>query len=174
MAYLQYATFEDSDISIGDYSGNAAICCHADNSTPENYDVDYSSVPYYVVSPDITGTDAALANMPRVAFPCATLDSDGTASNANGYGDSYGWFWIGGVCPVNDATILDGTAGSGIGADVGCGSMVSSGAVVAAFSTASIYIERPDFSATFNTDGTAGPMQLPILGWVDTSQVNQA
>lgn len=169
MMYLMYTTFEDTDVSVGDYSGNAAICCHADNSTPQNYDDDVSAVPYYVVSPDVTGTDGAIGKQPRVAFPCASMDSDGTTGYTNGYGDAYGWFWVGGVCPCADATILDGTDGNKVGAVVGCGSMVSSGAIGFCWSTTNAYIERLDFSASYNTDASAGPGQLPIAGYLDTS-----
>jgi len=42
-----------------------------------------------------------------VVLPCATLA-----------GYQYGWFWCGGVCPVDDVTLFRGSADSELGADM--------------------------------------------------------
>ena len=175
MQYLKYHTFEDTDISVGDFSSNLGVCCHYDASQAEDYKVDLSVVPYYVVSSDITDTDAVpsgkLGPGIRIAYPCASLSSDGSSALTNGFGDAFGWFWVGGVCPVEDATILDGTAGDGIGAEVACGSMVVAGAVIAGISTASIFIESPDVSAVSGADVSEGGNVPTIIGFVDTSSL---
>jgi hypothetical protein len=176
MAYLMYHTFEDSDISVGDYTNNVGICTHYDASQAEKYVVDTSTVPYYVVSNDVTDTDAGklltsfVGPGIRVAFPCATLDSDGSSAYTNGYGDSYGWFWVGGVCPVKDCTIFDDETGAGNGAEIGCGSMVNGGAVLAGVSTTGIYVEAFDMSSY--AEATDEIVNLgPVMGFVDTSGV---
>lgn len=174
MMMLKYHTFEDSDISVKDYSGNAGICCHYDASDAEDYNADFSMVPYYVICNDITNTDAANIGTTtgtgiRIAFPCATVSSDGTSAYTNGYGDAYVWSWVGGVCPCLDATLLDASAGGGSGAYIGCGSMVTSGSVVAGFSTTSIFLEAPDVSAFSGADASEGGNVPCIVGFLDTS-----
>ena len=175
MMYLKYHTFEDSDISIGDFCANTGICCHYDASQAEDYKVDISKVPYFVVSNDITDTDAGTAGEltpgMRVSFPCATMSSDGSSALTDGFGDVFGWHWVGGVCPVNDATILDDLAGTGVGAGIGCGSMMISGGVIAGISTASIYIESPDMSAVSNADNSEGGNVPGLMGFIDTSGI---
>lgn len=175
MTYLRYHTFEDTDISIGDYTSNVGICAHYDASDAEDYVVDTSTVPYYVMCNDITNTDAAKqgATGPgfRIAFPCASLSSDGTSALTNGYGDAYGWFWTGGVCPVEDCTIFDDETGAGDGAEVGCGSMLAGGSFIAGVSTAGIFLEAPDVSAISGADASEGGNVPQIAGFVDTSGI---
>ena len=57
-------------------------------------------------------------NTQRLAMACATLESDGTVTETQGYGDAYGWFWVGGVCPAKEITILDDDTGAYQGHDV--------------------------------------------------------
>lgn len=141
MMYLQYHSFENACVSK-DMSDSLQLCTPYDGSDCEWFD--NSHTPYFVVTNEITlGNSDATRGM-RIAFPCATMDSDGTScdpSANNAYGDQWGWFWIGGVCPCKDATILDGTAGSGFGVEFGC---------------ASTYTGGPMTLDDFSTDGTTG------------------
>ena len=111
MMYLMYHSYEAGalyDVS-NDFSDGQFWCTHADGSTAQNYATiaDNSTIPYYVVSKCITKTAGDLSLIGAVAVPCCTLSSDGTGVYVAGYGDSYGWFWVGGVCPAKDITIFD-------------------------------------------------------------------
>jgi len=134
MMYLVYHSYESGalyDISQ-DFSDGFPGCAHADGSTAAHYCTlaEVSTIPYYVVTKCIT-TDGGDVDYTRsncavaaIAVPCATLSSDGTACfTQGGYGDSFGWFWVGGVCPCKDATIMDNRSSTmstctGIGACV--------------------------------------------------------
>ena len=120
MQYLMFHQFEDQDIDVDDFSEGQAWCAHLMDMTAntEMYDSDQSSTPWYVVTNEITALYSDATRAQRLCMPCFTLTSDGTLAQAQGYGDAYGWFWVGGVCPVADATILDDDTGTGIGHDV--------------------------------------------------------
>lgn len=136
MMYLEFHAFSDAVISgciSQDFSDGFQACTHADGSTAAHYDVmaDTSFIPYYVVSKcyTIAGGEVDYTRSQSfngaVAIPCATLNSDGTKCiTQGGYGDSYGWFWVGGVCPAKDVSIFDvanrtyGSGCCGIGACV--------------------------------------------------------
>jgi len=128
MMYLMYHSYEAGalyDVS-NDFSDGQFWCTHADGSTAQAYGTiaDNSTIPYYVVSKCITTTGGDVSLVGAVAVPCVSLASDGTGVFVAGYGDSYGWFWVGGVCPAKDITILDedsagnGSVCQGIGACV--------------------------------------------------------
>ena len=129
MMYLQYHSYESGalyDVS-NDFSDGQFWCTHADGSTAQAYDTiaDNSTIPYYVVSKCITTVGSDVSHIGAVAVPCCSMSSDGTACiTQGGYGDSYGWFWVGGVCPAKDITIFDedsaglGSTCAGIGACV--------------------------------------------------------
>ena len=135
MMYLMYHSYCNAviagDISQ-DFSDGFQACTHCDGSTAQAYDVmaDTSVIPYYVVSKcyTIAGGEVdytrSQSSAGAVAVPCATLSSDGTGVYVAGYGDSYGWFWVGGVCPAKDVSIFDvanrtlGSGCCGIGACV--------------------------------------------------------
>lgn len=131
MAYLMYHSFESVDISA-DYSDGLQVCSHFDNSDAEKYILDISACPYYVVSNELTAANSDISSGAGVAFPCFTLESDGTKSSVanQSYGDAYGWFWIGGVCPCRDVTRLDGTLGLFIGVDISCDTLMRKGPVM--------------------------------------------
>lgn len=80
---------------------------------------DNTALPYYLVSRCVSAC-AGRSDFSRsvvggpYALPCWTASSDGSVAATNGYGDAYGWFWIGGVCPARDVTLFDG-AGAGVG-----------------------------------------------------------
>lgn len=138
MMYLCYHSFENACVSA-DMSDSLQLCTHYDGSDCEWYDNSHS--PYFVVTNEITkGITDATKGM-RIAFPCASLASDGTDAYASGQGDSWGWFWVGGVCPCKEATILDGTAGNGLGVEFECASTFTGG---------------PMTLDDFSTDGTTG------------------
>jgi hypothetical protein len=121
MQYLAYHSYETGalyDVS-GDFSDGQFWCTHADGSTAAFYGETFSQVPWYVMSKCITKGAGDVSTYGAMAVPCATLASDGTACfSQGGYGDSFGWFWVGGVCPVDDVTIFRGLADSAKGADV--------------------------------------------------------
>lgn len=129
MMYLSYHAFEAACVSA-DFSDTEFMCVKSDMTTEEWYDNSYPS--YFVVTNEMTVGTSDFSRGCRLAIPCASLDSDATSSSIDtrttgNYGDSWGWFWVGGVCPCRDATILDGTVGSGYGAEVQCTSTYEGG-----------------------------------------------
>ena len=125
MIYLEYHSYESGatyDVS-NDISDGFPGCAQADGSTAAHYDTiaDNSTIPYYVVTRCLTTAGGqvdytrANAGVGAIAVPCCSMSSDGTACiTQGGYGDFYGWFWCGGVCPAKDITFLDDN-GAGIG-----------------------------------------------------------
>ena len=167
MMYLSYHAFESADVSA-DFSDSLCLCTPSDQSTEEWYD--NSSSSYFVVTNEITEGNSDATRGMRIAFPCATLSSDGTDSgpDGNSYGDSWGWFWIEGVCPCKDATVLDGTVGSGYGVEFACASTFEGGPITLDdFSTDRIYFAQH----TYDQQSTAftGVKRKPILGYGDVS-----
>ena len=137
MMYLMYHTFEGAvdgcdcskDWSVGGLPACYHVCWSQSKSTQVCI-AETSTAPYYVVTRCITGTYAdsdytRSRGAGPIAIPCWTATSDGTGAYAAGYGDAYGWFWVGGVCPAKDATVMDGkNAGTG-SACAGIGACVS-------------------------------------------------
>lgn len=117
MMYLSFHDYSAVDIS-GDFSDGNFWCSHYDGSDAEKYSTDFSSSPYYVVARCYTAASTDVTKGAPVAVPCFSLASDGSGAYVAGYGDAYGWFWVGGVCPCLDATIMKGLADSDAGADV--------------------------------------------------------
>jgi len=123
MMYLEYHSYESGglyDVSA-DISDGFPGCAHADGSTAAHYDTiaDTSTIPYYVVTRCLTTAGGqvdytrANAGVGAIAVPCCSMSSDGTACiTQGGYGDFYGFFWVGGVCPAKDITFYD-NAGAG-------------------------------------------------------------
>lgn len=127
MMYLQYHSFENACVSQ-EFSDSLQLCTPYDGSDCEWFDNSFAS--YFVVTNEITYGNSDATRGMRIAFPCATMDSDGTScdpSANNAYGDQWGWFWVGGVCPCKDATILDATLGLGLGVDFECSSTYQGG-----------------------------------------------
>lgn len=157
MMYLMYHSFE-SDCISQDMSDSVQLCVPFDGSTAELYD--NTNTPWFVVTNEVTnvalnndGTRSGL-----IAFPCATLDSDGTSAYGNGYGDSYGWFWVGGVCPCKDATILDGTSGNGLGVEFACSSGFYGGALAIDISTSRIFLSEYNQASDLPFTGQTSPI----------------
>ena len=113
MQYLMYHSLEDADkIDVADYSKGSAWCAHmTDSCSAERYLDDISGCPNFIVTNEITAADCDATEAQRLCFPCFTLESDGTTAEDNSYGDAYGWFWVGGVCPCKEATLLDDGTG---------------------------------------------------------------
>ncbi len=120
--YLMYHSCEAGalyDVSK-DFSDGFPACSHADGTTAQALIADTTAIPYYVVTRCISGETFGEVDYSRVgsagayAIPCWTASSDGTAAYVAGYGDSYGWFWVGGVCPCKDVTLFDASS-TGIG-----------------------------------------------------------
>lgn len=161
MMYLMFHDYSGDDIS-GDFSDGNFWCSHYDGSEAEKYSTDFSATPYYVVARCITEGVTDVTRGTPVAVPCATLASDGTTAYANGYGDAYGWFWVGGVCPCLDVTILKGAADSDAGADV----------TMSIRQVGAIYPHRATTTLMFHTTADAtnpAAETTPAAGWICTT-----
>jgi hypothetical protein len=144
MMYLHYHAFESGAISR-DYSDTVQWCVQSDVSTSELND--NSHAPYCVVTNEVTAGTTDWSRGALLALPCSTVTAsdgttDGTANNS--YGGGYGWFWVGGVCPVLDATLFDTTQATttGVGVEVECGSLYAGGPLTIDVSTSRIYFEN--------------------------------
>ena len=165
MMYLSFHDYSAQDIS-GDYSDAAFWCSHYDASDAELYQVDISVCPYYIVSRCYTAVNTDVTRGAPVAVPCATIASDGTGAYAAGYGDAYGWFWVGGVCPCADVTLMQGTASVLYGADVTM-AVTKKGAVYA-------YMDGTTASLNFRSSGDLTQPHSdpnPPIGWACTTVV---
>jgi len=170
-----------SDISA-DFSDGNMYCAHSDSSDAEKANTDFSVTPYYVVTRCFSaggGVQASdITSGAPLAIPCATLNCDGTGVQIAGYGDCYAWFWVGGVCPCADATLMQGTAGSLAGADVSVETLMRRGPVMACFSGTTIGFLSLDVSNIADTTtlaAEAGVLPImgihPPIGWACTSAV---
>ena len=130
MAYLSYHCYSTTVgvIEAGDLSLNVGWCFHWDQSDAVFYaaqGADTSIVPYYVVG-GIEGQADGFTDSSKggaLAIPCLSKSAgESSAAYVSGYGDSWGWFWVGGVCPVQDVTLFKGAADTSFaGLDVTCG-----------------------------------------------------
>ena len=184
MMYLMFHDSSSADIS-GDFSDGNMYCSHYDGSKANKYQVDISAVPYYVTTRCYSagggdhGSDITSGS--PIAFPCATISADSSIQHvdddafATGFGDAYGWFWVGGVCPCADATLLQGTAGSLAGADISVDTLMRKGAVMAEYSAHTIGLFSCDVSnyddATTLDNNVANTNIELAIGWVCTSAV---
>jgi hypothetical protein len=164
MMYLSYHSFESGAVSA-DFSDTEFICVKSDQSTEEWYDNSFAS--YFVVTNEITIGNSDFTKGCRVAIPCSTMGSDGTASYGNGYGDNWGWFWVGGVCPCKDATILDGTVGSGYGAEVACSSTYEGGPLALDTSGDRLFFKEHIYGPA--TPNIYGIQNQPVVAYGDVS-----
>jgi hypothetical protein len=119
MQYLAYHDYSAVDISA-DYSDGLPFCAHAD-TTREVVIGEGSTPPYFMLARCYTAAAWDGTKGAPMALPCSTSiagDSSLSGDNADrGYGYGLGWFWVGGVCPVNDVSLFRGTADSKLGAD---------------------------------------------------------
>lgn len=156
MAYLAYHCYssaigliESTDLSLG-----RGFCFHYDASDAVAYaaqGADTSIVPYYVVTSPESGADAVsdITKGGAVAITCATKSAgESSAAYVSGFGDSFGWFWVGGVCPVQDVSIFKGAQDTEfVGSD---------------FTTGANFIAAPfivEYSSTTGKPDFAGPSQ---------------
>ncbi len=170
MAYLAYHCFssavgviESGDISIGvafcsHYDGSDAVLSHAISTDGT------IATTWYVMAScenDIAASDVTKGG--ALAIPCATI-SAGESSDAydSGYGDSFGWFWVGGVCPVTDVTLFEGDADTEfIGLDLTTDLHVLSGPFLVEYTAATGILESAGVSTALDlTD--VGPTCLPF------------
>lgn len=112
--------------------------------------------PMYVMHQCTTDAVTDLTNSGAAAIPCCTMD-----------GYDYGWFWVGGVCPCKDITIMDGSDTDGIGADMTVVTLRIGGVHLCV--TATTALPESDFSAVaeISVGGNANALvfgRFPI-GW---------
>lgn len=102
------------DISA-DFSDGKQWCSHVCLTEDVSYaadptyliaNSDGTSQPMYVMHLCSTDPVTDYSNSGGVCLPCATLA-----------GYEYGWFWVGGVCPCKDVTIMD-ESDTGAGVDM--------------------------------------------------------
>jgi hypothetical protein len=102
MMYLRFHEGTDFAQDVGDTSDGYGLCFHADGTaTGDTTTGDTTYAPWYVVTNDCTNSDATQRGV-AAAFPAADLSHN-----------QYGWFWVGGVCPLSDVTsflVGEGTA----------------------------------------------------------------
>lgn len=184
MAYLMFHDSSSADIS-GDFSDGAMFCSHYDGSKAVKYQSDISAVPWYVMTRCYSagggdhGSDITSGS--PLAIPCATLVGDSSIEHTTGdaqdlgYGDAYGWFWVGGVCPAKDVTLMQGTGGSLAGADISVDDELRKGSVMMNYLTNTLGIVNTDTSnfndvTTLDEDTVNTNIDLAV-GWVCTSSV---
>ena len=104
MMYLARADgsfITDHTAAVGnkaDYSIANMLCARQCGTTADGN----TEAPYYYVTGDCTKSDATSSGS-HAAFACGSMaDADNTND-----GFQCGWFWVGGVCPITDATYLD-------------------------------------------------------------------
>jgi hypothetical protein len=118
MMYLQYHCYSSLLCISRDFSDGKFWCSATKEYSTAQIADTTTGIPYYVVTSCVSGTTSCVTFGTPVAVPCATLGGDGTTAVANDYGDAYGWFWVGGVCPCKDATLMDICTGTMVGVDM--------------------------------------------------------
>jgi hypothetical protein len=161
MQYLMFTDFSAIPIDA-DFSTKVPWCSHADFSTAEKYASDTSAVPYYVVSHCYTAISSDITKGQPMCLPCATLDGDGTAVQVTGYGDAYGWFWVEGVCPLNDVSLFRGAADTSKGFDFTVDSLMRGGPLMVCMTATVPWLSSDD--ATNYADSTAFTNALAAIG----------
>ena len=179
MAYLMFHDYSSVDISA-DFSDGNMFCSHYDGSKAVKYQSDISVVPWYVMARCYTATSNDITSGSPLAVPCATIAGDSSIEHVTGdpqdvsYGDAYGWFWVGGVCPCADVTLMQGTGGSIAGADISVDDELRKGAVMMNYLTPTTSIVNVDTSnfndVTTLSEDTLTNIDLGV-GWVCTSSV---
>jgi len=171
MMMLMYHDFSAQDVS-GDFSDGNIFCSHVATGCASTAELaDTSRAPYFVVAKCYTAIATDVTKGTPVAVPCATIASDGTVAYTNGYGDAYGWFWVGGVCPCEDATLLQGTVGSLLGADMTVNATTAPGPVFVDYTTGVPLLMGCDNSNSMDATTPAVTKNVDSLacGWVCVS-----
>lgn len=171
MMYLLYHCYCDGVDISDDFSDGNMFCAHHDTSAAEKYDVDTSTVPYFQIGRCYTTASADVTLGMPIAIPCATLDADGTTAYTNGYGDAWCWCWVGGVCPCKDATLLQGSGGSLMGADITVDTLMGKGPVIAEFTGATVELFSADLTNFGDSTAFTNVLARGIggIGYVCTS-----
>lgn len=166
MMYLCLHSFEDGMDISKDFSDGHFFHSPSDVGCISCSEwADTSVGPYFVVSRCTTGADVTRNS--AVAVFCSTYTySDGTGVNTAGYGDGYGWAWVGGVCPCKDVTLLDDETGAGKGVELTVDSVLGRGPVIMCQTGATAWLMSADMSNI--NDATLGAQgECPaIIGWV--------
>lgn len=172
MTYLCLHSFEDGmdiskDFSNGHLFHAPYVTTNLCMSNSEWSDT--SELPGHVVIRCTTGCDITKGGC-QVAIPCSTYTySDGTGVYAAGYGDGYGWFWTGGVCPCKEITIMDDGSGNYKGVDLTVDGALHKGAVYLCTTGAAALLMSCDQSNVNDTDTTSamvGPQPAAMaIGW---------
>lgn len=172
MQYLMFHDYSSAPISATDYSLKGAWCSHYDGSDAEKYATDTSAVPWYVVSKCYTAVSSDITKGQPMCLPCATLDSDGSAVQVTGYGDTYGWFWVEGVCPLDDVSHFRGALDTSKGFDFSTDTLMRGGPLMVCMTAAVAWLSSDD--GTNYGDSTAFTNTLAAVGgktvaWACTS-----
>ena len=182
MMYLAYHDPSALDISA-DFSNGNFFCAQLGDSSHTQWS-DVSNTPYFVVSRCNTGTNTNMATDATrgspVAIPCASVTADSTITSASGsdaatdgFGGAFGWFLVGGVCPINDATIMtDLTSGSvcgGRGVDITAGDDLKRGDVYCEFSDANLMLQSGEVTELFDSTASNDETFLSPLGYACVS-----
>jgi hypothetical protein len=159
--YLGYHSFESAAVSA-DFSDGQFWCAAYEGS--DSVHSDTSTTPYYVVTNEFTAINSDVTKGGRICIPCSTsIGSDGTTAATNGYGDGWGWFLIEGVMPVQDVTLLQGTAQSLNGADITVDAGAGLGPLMAEVSGGDVVLSSTDLSNVNDaTLGAQGPTPMAV------------
>lgn len=155
MIYLMFHDQSNSttgyDISA-DFSEANIFVSHVDGSHAMKYQSDISANPWYVVGTAIDSSFTDATEGSPVAIACFTHTADSSEDFAagnpyeNNRGDAYGWFWCGGVCPCEDATLLQGLAGKLYGAGITVDNLMRKGPVMYEITENTPYLINTDVS----------------------------
>lgn len=164
MMYLMYHCWSSTAACVSaDFSDGKFFCSHVGyGSACTAQFADTHKAPYFVVGNCYTSAAGEFTNGSPIAIPCCSMSSDGTTAATNGYGDFYGWFWVGGVCPCKDVTILD-DSGFLTGVDITTEATMRAGPIVACY-TSSTLIPASDDTIFGDQTECAGKAFLPF-GW---------
>ena len=112
--------------------------------------------PFYVLHRCTSDAVTDLSELGGAALPCATMSPY-----------DYGWFWVGGVCPCKDATIMD-ESDTGLGCDITTDDTVTPGGVYLCF-TALTTMPAGEWSGCFEVSfggaATTVTGQPAPIGW---------
>ena len=148
-----YSNLADVSADFSDGKFWCSHCCLTADAADATYEMatnDGSSSPAYVLATCYTAAGWDGTKGAPLAIPCATMD-----------GYDYGWFWVGGVCPCKDVTVLQGTAGSEAGADVTT-SDVKPGPFMLVYDTAAAKPTYTDITAITDATGAVGAIPIPL------------
>lgn len=180
MMYLGYNDPSAVDIS-GDFSDGPPFCGHSDGTHGTAFG-DGSTPPYWLVARCYSAAYWDATKGLPVALPCSTSiggdssvsSSSGNDNAADGFGHGFGWFWVGGVCPVNDVTLFTdltlGETSGGRGVDITC-QQFTPGPIIIEVSTAAqimLSAEISNYADTIIADNSNGGNMF-IHGYVDMS-----